>query len=120
MSEGLKKKISELEEHTIRSRANCCENADLMFPCIEECDRVFLWKDEIIALLDEAAKQIQEQLNQSIDLLIEVIDKRGAYSQNHLQHAENVIENASERASKVTEKLKEVLAILDGKEKARA
>jgi len=57
---SLKKKIQELEEHTIRSRANCCENADSMFPCIEECDRVFLWKDDVSAVLSEAAKQIHE------------------------------------------------------------
>lgn len=56
---------------------------------------------------------LKQKIRQSIELLSEVIEKRGAYSQDHLQHAENVIENASERAKKVTETLKEISGLLD-------
>lgn len=62
---------------------------------------------------------LKQKITESIELLSEVVEKRGAYSQDHLQHAENVIENASERARKATEKLKEVLAVLEGNEKER-
>ena len=50
----------------------------------------------------------RKQLEDQIELLSEVVEKKGAYSQDHLQHAENVIENASERAGKVTAFLKEL------------
>ena len=54
-----------------------------------------------------------QKIIQSIELLSEVIEKKGAYSQDHLQHAENVINNASKRAEQVTETLKEISGLLD-------
>jgi len=53
-------------------------------------------------------KQLKEKIQECIILLTEVSEKRGAYSQDHLQHAENVIENASERAKRTIEILKEL------------
>ena len=56
---------------------------------------------------------LQQKLQEATELLKEVVEKRGAYSQNHLVHAENVINNASEKASKVTVILSELLVGLE-------
>ena len=56
---------------------------------------------------------LKKKIQESIDLLTEVVEKRGAYSQDYLQHAENVIENASKRAAQVTETLKKISGWLD-------
>jgi hypothetical protein len=39
------------------------------------------------------------------ELLDEIIEKVGPYSQDHLKHAENVIEKASKNAQKIKEQL---------------
>lgn len=52
----------------------------------------------------------KEQVQEMLELLQEVVEKRGAYSKDHLQHAENVIENASERTREVTDILKDLLS----------
>jgi len=54
----------------------------------------------------------EERIKQVIELLVEVAEKRGAFSQNDEQFAMNVIENASKKASKSTDILQEVLQIL--------
>lgn len=51
------------------------------------------------------------------ECLGEVVEKRGAYSRDQLTHAENVIENASERAEKVTKILKELLLGFEAEKK---
>ena len=53
-----------------------------------------------------------EKIHEAKELLIEVVEKRGAYSLDPLEHAKNVMENASERAKKATEILDEVLAVV--------
>ena len=59
---------------------------------------------------------LRQKLQEATELLKEVVEKRGAYSQNHLVHAENVINNASEKASKVTVILSELLVGLEPEE----
>ena len=56
---------------------------------------------------------LQQKLQEATELLKGVVEKRGAYSQNHLIHAENVINNASQKASKVTVILSELLVGLE-------
>ena len=56
---------------------------------------------------------LAEKIREAKELLIEVVEKRGAYSRDQLTHAENVIENASERAKKATEILDDVLAVVN-------
>lgn len=60
-------------------------------------------------------KQVEPKIQEAIDLLAEVKEKRGAYSQDQLTHAENVINNASEKAIKVIAILKEVLGVEEEK-----
>lgn len=62
---------------------------------------------------DKEMSSLKQKIQESIELLSEVIAKRGAYSQDHLQHAENVMENASEKARKVTKNLEEIAGLLD-------
>ena len=47
----------------------------------------------------------EETLKEMFD---EIINKMGAYSQDHMEHAENVIENASKNAVKIKAKLIEI------------
>ena len=46
------------------------------------------------------------------DLLDEIIEKKGAYSHDHLTHAENVMEKASKNASEIKQRLTEALKSL--------
>ena len=54
-------------------------------------------------------KTERHQIEDTIELLIDVAEKKGAYSRNHLTHAENVINKASERAMQAIEILKGLL-----------
>jgi len=42
-----------------------------------------------------------KELEQIFELLRQIEEKRGAYSQDRLTHAENVINNASEKAKEI-------------------
>lgn len=52
---------------------------------------------------------MQEQLEEVIELLQDVRDKKGAYSRDILTHAENVIKSSSERADKAIKILEEII-----------
>ena len=52
----------------------------------------------------------REQVEEIIELLEEVVGRRGPYSRDQLTHAENVINNASEKATKVTQICKELIS----------
>ena len=54
--------------------------------------------------LKEKAKtrsELKKKLSPIFEMLSEIEEKRGAYSQNPLTHAENVINNSSENAKKI-------------------
>jgi len=52
----------------------------------------------------------EEALEKVVELLSEVAEKKGAYSRDHLQHATNVIENASSRAKESIKILQDAVA----------
>ena len=56
---------------------------------------------------------MKTKLEKVIDLLTEVAEKRGAYSQDQLTHAVNVVENASERAKESIGILREIVGELE-------
>jgi len=57
------------------------------------------------------SETFEEELKKVIELLTEVAEKRGAYSRDHLQHAVNVIENASKRAKESIKILEDAVAV---------